>query len=197
MFRDVSARVCGRRPAASHWDLTMTKPLALFLSLTALTLAGCDSSSDNEDSLSSQRTGSGCTHTKNYWKTYNKYGVGDEYKPWRDEANAYQWFDWDEDSPALYADVDDFQCPDRGTYYEVLTAAHGGDRWMLLAQKYIVAKLNLTSGGATSQAWGLVIEAREMLADCEIDADEREDALDLTLDLHAFNEGDWGPGACE
>jgi|GEM_PF-2232809 len=48
----------------------MTKPLAFILSLTALTLGGCDSSSDNED-LSSERGGSGCTHSKDYWRTHN------------------------------------------------------------------------------------------------------------------------------
>ncbi|MCR9164402.1 MAG: hypothetical protein ACE37F_06800 [Nannocystaceae bacterium] len=175
----------------------MTKPLALIFSLCALALGGCDSSSDTDDSLSSTRTGNGCTHSKGYWRTFNKYGVGDAYKPWRDEANAYAWFDWDEDSPALHADVDDLQCPERGSYYDVLMSAPNGDRWTLLAHKYIVAKLNLTSGAATGQAWDLVIEARDMLGDCQIDASEWEDSLDLAADLHAYNSGEWGPGACE
>ena len=174
----------------------MTKPLAFILSLTALTLGGCDSSSDNED-LSSERGGSGCTHSKDYWRTHNKYGVGDKYKPWRYKTNAYRWFDWAEDSPALYADVDDLQCPDRGSYYDVLMSTPDGDHWILLAHKYIVAKLNLTSGAATSQGWDLVIEAREMLGDCQIDAEEWEDSLALAADLAAYNNGEWGPGACE
>ena len=175
----------------------MTKPLALFLSLTALSLAGCDTSTSNDDSLSAERTGTGCTHDQEYWRTYNKYGVGEYYKPWRSKTKVYQWFDWEEDSPALYADVDDLVCPERGTYFDVLMAAPNGDRWILLAHKYIVAKLNLTSGAATSQGWDLVLEAREILGDCQIDETEWEDSLDLAADLHAYNEGEWGPGACQ
>jgi hypothetical protein len=80
---------------------------------------------------------------------------------------------------------------------EIFFANPGGDVWLLLAQQYITAKLNLANAAASAQELDWVMStAAIVLSSCDIALPAEADALALAQMLKAYNLGEIGPGPC-
>jgi len=119
----------------------------------------------------------GCTKSVGYWRTHNSYAT----------------------EPALqepWPIVEDAQLCGR-TYFEIVNTPPKGDAWLILAQQWIVALLNVMSGaGLPPDVYQALWDAEELLWDCSIDPSEREEAIGLAEILAAYNEGLMGPSPC-
>ena len=120
----------------------------------------------------------GCTYTQGYWRNHHRYS-----------PRPNQEIAWP-------IDEDTELCGQ--TWLENLRTPAAGNVFYVVSHQWIAASLNAANGASTPPE---VVEALDtieaMLADCEIDDSEREEALAHKDVLDFFNNGEIGPGHCD
>ena len=153
------------------------------------TATGADSAAVVADTVTINTTvectSLGCTRTRGYWQTHSAYGPA-----------AHPDDTWD-----LLADGPDTVFFSSGsTYYEVLHTAPRGDKWLILAQQYIAAELNLLSGADDRVIAEEMLAAEQLLADGEpggLSKQQARMATALAGTLDAYNNGELGSPHCD
>jgi hypothetical protein len=130
---------------------------------------GDDGTGDDEGAGDDDSAGSdGCTLTQGYWKNHDDWPVFE----------------------------DDVLCGQ--SWYDILWTETNGDAWYILGHQWIAATLNVAGGASTDAALDAAFaEAEALLVACEISAEDRPAAIELSTVLDAFNNGLVGPGHCD
>jgi hypothetical protein len=120
----------------------------------------------------------GCTLTRGYWQTHNAYAeVPALQQPW-----------------PLSEDTE--LCGQ--TWLDILHTQPEGDAWVILASQAIATQLNLANdASAPDTVTDALAATKQYLAQCEIGDAVRDDALSVSAQLDAYNNGIIGPGHCE
>lgn len=132
-------------------------------------------------------TGDGCTLTSGYWQTHSDLGPAPYDSTWDARDKGYAPFF------------------DTGmSYIEALQASSkGGNAYVILAQQYIAAELNVIAGAAVpAEVFTAMTSAASLLDKWESTASipkkdpDRAAAIALAGILDAYNNGLTGPGHC-
>lgn len=138
------------------------------------TLGGCTVEEDPETTFPEYRGATfskkNCTYTQGYWKNHLQAWPGTT-------ATAVG-------------------CGQ--TWPENLRTPPKGNAFYILSHQWIAATLNRSQGAVTTPEFDeQLLAASGILWDCEVDEDEREEAIALAEYLDAFNNGELGPGHCD
>jgi hypothetical protein len=137
---------------------------------TGKTESGEDTHKDVGDTAGDTGGEGPCPRTQGYWRNHSVYAGPDQNQiPWpisEDTALCGDtWFNW-------------LQTPPRG------------DAWIILVHQYIAARLNEAAGADVPDDVADALAAAEaLLAGCSISDENRDDAIELSELLDAFNNG--------
>lgn len=121
-----------------------------------------------------------CTRTLGYWKTHNKYA-----------AKAHKRLPW----PVPNAE-DVVACGE--TLLDWLWTPPQGDSDVILGHQYIAARLNQAAGAPVPPEVGqAMVAGAAYLNTCDIDDEDRADALEYSEILDAYNNGELGVPHCD
>ena len=118
-----------------------------------------------------------CTRTQGWYSTHNP-----------EAAQAHRQVSW-----PIPADTE--LCG--ATWLDAISGPTQGDAWKILAKQWVAAANNAVVASAPSDVLEGLVFGESLLAECEIDAQDRDLAIGLSELLAAYNEGEIGPGHCD
>jgi hypothetical protein len=135
-----------------------------------------------------ERTYTGCTRSKGYWKTHSIYGPAPYDSTW-----------------ALVGEDSTFFLSNMSYYQVCWTPPRGGNAYYILAHQYIATELNFENGADPSEAQEAFDEATDLfntytpeyIGSLKGNNPIRQQFLELKDILDQYNNGIIGPGKCE
>ncbi len=116
-----------------------------------------------------------CTRSTGYWRTHHKYA--------KQAGNRHAW-PIDEDTMLCGA-----------TWVELIQRAPRGDAWLILAQQWIAAHLNIATGVEAKPMLDHALNANAILA-CTVSLTNKDLVLEHAALLETFNRGEYGAPQC-